>query len=237
MGITSLNHASGRPLDPYAWTEPLAGDAWDMNDVPASPGIYEVVSVNNDGTARPIPLAPAAANDELGRYERVARREFPGTLYIGKACNLRSRFGYLVESWRLAAKSPYPHDSRQTWERLDAQTKARYPFDSIRLRFKRMSKQDWDLMLKARKEGGVEAIWSGSGKDRTYEPVTAITTAEKRRMDNFRKYHGSRPLLNQIEGETLGNAPDAAFFDDMKRDQERLESELLALFGDETANS
>jgi hypothetical protein len=223
--------------NPYEWTTPKTADAWDMNRVPASPGIYEVVSVNADGTPRAIVLSPEAAADEPGRYERAAREQFPGTLYIGKACNLKSRLGDLVKSWRSDAKPPYPHKSRETWDRLDAATKAKYPFDSIRLRFERMSKQDWDQMLEAKKKGGVGALWSGSGKDRKYEPVTAITTTENRRMETYKKYHGSRPLLNRIKGETLGKIPDDAFFKWMEEERKRMENEFKELFEDDTPAS
>jgi hypothetical protein len=132
-----------------------------------------------------------------------------------------------------------------------------YPFDSIRLRFLQMSKQDWERMSKAIKDWkqktngatdlrkalkdnpglGTDLLWSGSGKDRTYEPVAAITTTEKRRMDTFKEYHGARPLLNRIEGETLGKIPDDAFFAEMERDRERLERELTDLFEDNTPRS
>lgn len=252
MSIKSLHHADGNPLNPYDWVKPQAADVWDMNDVPPCPGIYEVVSVHDDGTPRAIALVPAAANDEPGRYERAAPQQFPGTLYIGKACNLRKRFGQLVTSWRSDAKPPYPHKSRETWDRLDEATKAMYPFASIRLRFQAMSKQDWERMSGAIKERkkktkgvkdvekvlkdnpglGAALLWSGSGRNREYEPVTAITTTENRRMETFKEYHGIRPLLNRINGETLGTKPDDAFFEQLERDRLRLEAELEELFDD-----
>src|SRR5688500_12429148 len=104
----------------YKWSTAQTADAWDVNEVPASPGIYEVVSVNADGTPQTIPLAPATAADDPSRYEPAAREQFPGTLYIGKASNLKSRFGNLVKSWRSDAKPPYPHKSRETWACLDS---------------------------------------------------------------------------------------------------------------------
>jgi hypothetical protein len=113
--------------NPYEWSTPQTADAWDVNDVPACPGIYEIISVKADGTPRAIPLATAAAADEPGRYERAAQEQFPGTLYIGKACNLKRRFGDLVKSWRSDAKPPYPHKSRETWDRLDAQRRLCIP--------------------------------------------------------------------------------------------------------------
>lgn len=219
------------------WTPFKKASEWKRGDIPRHPGLYNVIAVDsNDQTiAWPTPSGTDPAS--VKRADRVLRKEFPGVLYVGKACNLQDRFWKLIRSWSDSKKMPSDcHGSRETWDSSPA-FKGSYPFTQMRFRCMPVSGSDWKKLKAAAEEGGLESILAGVpgtdtplGHDRTFPVVEHLSIREYQAIARYHQYAGALPALNRIAGEHPGDLPDQAWWLQHQSEQQRLATELAGLF-------
>lgn len=199
-----------RQISGYGSWKPWAFPAdWTKDKLKAlghRPGVYMIRAMSDDDLPVKFAsiLAPSTSDatpDELQNRTKCLQ----GVLYIGKAVNLKPRFGKLVKSWDKSPPSP-KHTSAINYLNMDAAIRLQYPAERIQLRCLPIGTKDWTK--KSLKNGllGLDQDWfwrnypswtQGHGNSRMDQTCAATNSIEKFLLCKFFSAFGVFPALNK----------------------------------------
>lgn len=203
------------------WSQWSTPDNLRKDDIPPSPGVYQLAVFRNDKRAM---IHSATTNERL----LAAESEYLGVVYIGKAVCLSERFWHLVQSWT-SGTPVVRHGSRKNYNQDHRGAQGIFLPDQVRCRCKPMASVNWVKFRDERKAGlksgakwqeQLNAIWSDSGtlsKDLAKRPPggeedsmcqSAIVTfsEEGQLLKKFKTIYDCMPLLNKRKPENLGDS-------------------------------